>query len=360
MTLLADVVGHWLGLCRKAPALRTAPGALVVPEDHVPVVMPKDGGSPGSSGRVRRGIRIATGSLMALFRDRHLLWFTFLAGLVMLFLILAEGWRITHLESVYPFRIAIPFESPLIANMFIVIDMQFFLLETVCLSFFSLVLAGLVLHRTNTGRTPPATIRESFSRINGNTGSLLALSITLALLGTLLDVILSQTLFFGKIVSGISMTVFFLPYAYYFPNELFSVLFFATQIMFINSILLLAALSIVPGIVLERNGLVPALAGAAGRARKTWRELFGCLIVLGILVLGVAVVALVIGQSPLLLNHDYDFFLQVSRGQVLMTAACYGFIAACWGLLAVGYTAAGIAMADLYACATNGNGTRPD
>jgi len=68
----------------------------------------------------------------------------------------------------------------------------------------------------------------------------------------------------------------------------------------------------------------------------------------------VAAIALVIGQSPLLLNHDYDFFLQISRGQVLMTAACYGFVAACGALLAVGSTIMGIAITDLYACGATG------
>ena len=74
--------------------------------------------------------------------------------------------------------------------------------------------------------------------------------------------------------------------------------------------------------------------------------MLGCLLVLGAIFLGVAAIALLIGQSPLLLNRDYDFFL--SRGQLLMTVVCYGFILACWMLIAVGSTAAGVAIADLY------------
>jgi hypothetical protein len=57
-----------------------------------------------------------------------------------------------------------------------------------------------------------------------------------------------------------------------------------------------------------------------------------------------------IGQSPLLLNHDYDFFLSLSRGQVLMTVVCYGFLLACGVLTAIGSTIFGIAVTDLYAC----------
>jgi hypothetical protein len=70
--------------------------------------------------------------------------------------------------------------------------------------------------------------------------------------------------------------------------------------------------------------------------------------VFGLVVLAAAAVALIIGQSPLILNRDYDFFLQLSRGQVLMTVVCYGFIAACWAGIAVWLTAAGIAVADLF------------
>ena len=348
MTRIADVVGHWLGLCRKAPVIRTSPSSIVMDPGSAHAIRPGSSGSAGSPGRIRDGIRIAIESLKVFLRERHLLWFVLFTGLVMLLLAGWQAWMLGHRESVTPYLVSIPFESPLIVNMFLVINLQTFLLESVILTCFVLVLAGLVLYHDGNRRGRTETIRGSFSRINGHTGSLLALSLAMAFIATGLDVVVSQTRFFGSIVSGIAMTVFYLPYAYYFPNELFSVILFSALLMGINSVLLLAALYVVPGIVLEDQGLVPALSRAMERVKGTWREMFGCLIVMGLIIAGIAAVALLVGQSPLLLNHDYDFFQQVSRGQVLMTAVCYSFLAACFALLALGITAAGIAMTDLH------------
>jgi hypothetical protein len=129
--------------------------------------------------------------------------------------------------------------------------------------------------------------------------------------------------------------------------------FFAVEIMVINSLLFLAALYLVPAIVLDKKGLVQALAGSVTLLRRTWRELLGCTLVFGLIVIGVAAVALLIGQSPALLSHDYDFFISRSRGYLPMMVVCYGFIIACWALMAVGFTTAGVALADLY---THGKG----
>jgi hypothetical protein len=118
--------------------------------------------------------------------------------------------------------------------------------------------------------------------------------------------------------------------------------------MLINIFLFLLVLYVIPVIVLEKKGLVPSLAGSFWLMKKTWQEMLGCILVFGVIVIGVSAIALVIGQSPLLLNHDYDFFLNMSRGQVLMTVACYGFLLTCFLLIAVGFTAAGVAIADLY------------
>ena len=76
--------------------------------------------------------------------------------------------------------------------------------------------------------------------------------------------------------------------------------------------------------------------------------MLGCILVFGLIVLGVFAVGLLIGQSPALLNHDYDFFISRSRGYLPMMLVCYGFIVACWALMAAGFSAAGVAIANLY------------
>ena len=172
----------------------------------------------------------------------------------------------------------------------------------------------------------------------------------------ILNAIIFQTQFFGKIIFTIEMAIFNLPYAYYLQGEtIWMALYHSYEIMFINIILFLVALYVVPVIVLEKRGLVPALAGSVSLMRKTWRELLGCAIIYGAIVLGVAAVALVIGQSPYLLNHDFDFFINMSRGQLLMMTVCFLFLTGCWVMMAAGFTAAGIAITDLYSCGTETN-----
>jgi len=363
------VCKEYLGWCPNTPAIRTAPAVLIVPPENIHSAQPGDGRPAGSPGRIRSGVSIAAGSLMAMFHDRRLLWFTALAGLVMLFLIIAEGWNVTSNDPVplsytfipigdgyiifYPLLniIAMGFkESSLI------FDMLLFLIEVLCLFCFTVLLACLVIYQTGKRTYQPPAIRKAIAGVSTYFRPLSAFSVSLALIGTFLYAIISQSQFFGKIMSGISMAVFNLPYAYYLQGEpIYMALFYSFKIMFINILLFLVALYVVPVIVLEKKGLVPALAGSVSLMKKTWRELLGCAIIYGAIALGVAAVALVIGQSPYLLNHDFDFFINMSRGQPLMMAVCFLFLTGCWVMMAAGFTAAGIAITDLYSCGTETN-----
>ncbi len=345
MTRVAEPAEHWSGLCRKPPAFRTAPALIVFEPETAYPARPGGSGPDGSSGRVRHGIGIATASIRALFREKRLLWFSLLAGLVISFLFVAEGWSLTHYASIpLPYSIWIPVGN----SSLIVFNLQLFLIEAVCLSCFTILLAGLVLYR-NAGRaTMPVTIRKACSGVSTHAGSLAALSVLMAILATVVFEIISQSQFIGRIIFTIDMALFNLPYAYYVPNGITAMYYFSFKIMAINIVLFLLALYVVPAIVLEKKRLLPALAGSVTLMKKTWRELLGCILVLGAIILVAGAVGLLIGQSPLLLNHDYDFFLQMSRGQVLMTVACYGFLLTCFLLMAAGFTAAGVAISDLY------------
>ena len=180
----------------------------------------------------------------------------------------------------------------------------------------------------------------------------------MAFIATIAYPLIHHSQFYGSIVHDISMAFFWLPYAYYQPEGIFAVLyasanFFALEIMVINGLLFLAALYLVPAIVLEQKGFISALSGSAPLFRQTWREVLGCILVFSFIILGIAAIGLAIGQSPALLNHDYDFFLSQSRGYLPMMAACYGFIAGCWILMAAGFAAAGAALTDIYHAGTD-------
>jgi hypothetical protein len=366
MTGHPQAPGSWLGLCPKAPALHTTTAVLIGKPEIIHPATPDGGGPAGRPGRIRDGIGIAAASLRATIRDRQLLRFMLLTGLVMLFLILAQGWNITHAGMTPSFYLDIPvggstlfidLQNQLVAfpfeNSSMIIDLRIFLMEMICLSGFILVLAGLVLYRSRSRGKMAVTVRDGYAVVRASLRPLAALSAGMALAATIAYTFISHSRFFGSIVHDITMALFWLPYEYYHPGGVFSVLyasanFFALEIMVINSLLFLAALYLVPAIVLEKKGLVPALAGSAILFRRTWREVLGCILVFGFIFLGVAAVGLVIGQSPALLNHDYDFFLSRSRGYLPMMVVCYGFILACWILMAGGFSAAGVAITDLY------------
>ncbi len=344
MTHVSEVIRGWLGWCPNSPAVRTSPAVLAVPSITAHPAQPGSSGAVGGQGHIKRGISIATGSIRALFGERHLLWFSLIAGIIFLFLIVAEGWSVTHYALIpLPYSIWIPFGD----SSLIVFNLQLFLIEAICLSSLTCLLAGLILYRNGSIAKKPVAIREAFDRVNAHAVPLATLSITMAFVATLVFELVSQSQFIGKIIFSIDMTLFYLPYAYYVPNGVSTALFFSFEIMIINIILFLVVLYVVPGIVLESKRLLPALAGSVALMTKTWREMLGCILVFGTILIGVAGIALLIGQSPLLLNHDYDFFLQFSRGKVLMTVACYGFLLASGILMAIGSTVMGIAITEL-------------
>jgi len=348
---IMTVFKEYLGWCPNAPAIRTAPAVLIVPPENIHPAQPGDGGSAGSPGRIRHGVSIAVGSLKAMFRDRRLIVFSALAGLVMLFLLGVEEWAVAHIQSSPPFLIALPFGTFFLPHPYL--NTRLFLIEVICLSCFTLLLAGLILYRAGNRADKPLTIREVSAKVRTHAGPLAVLSLSMAFFGIFLYQVISQSQFFGKIVMTISMAVFYLPYAYYLPDSLSAGIFISVQILFINILLFLVALYVVPVIVLEKKGLVPAFAGSVTLMRRTWREVLGCAVIYGAIVLGVAAIALVIGQSPYLLNHDFDFFINMSRGQPLMMAVCFLFLAGCWVMMAAGFTAWGIAITDLYSCGKN-------
>jgi len=351
MTLFSGAT--WLGLCPRSPVLHASIPATGNAGGVLHSGQPgSDDGKASHPGRsIRCGIGIAAASIKTLIREKQLLWFSLLAGIVILFLIAAEALiiavTIANSESSLPFLAGIP-----VGNSFLVFDARLFILQMVCLSCFNLLLAGLILYRSR-GNAEFLTTRDALSAIRPHAGTIAALSTGMTVIGTFAETSIHQTLFFGKIVSGIDMAVFYLPYAYYIPKLLEAALHFSAIIIAITILQFLLALYVVPVIVLEKKKLLPALAGSAALMKRTWRELLGCGLMLGAIVLGVAAIALVIGQSPHLLNHDYDFFLQISRGQVLMTVACYGFYLACGVMTALGSTALGVAIMDLYSCGKN-------
>jgi hypothetical protein len=336
MTGVSGTAENWSGLCRKAPTFRTAPALLTAPPETILADRP---GSSGS-GRIRLGVTIAAASLTAIVRNRNLLVFSFLSGLAMFFLIVAKVWDVQQFDETLPLLITIPS-----GNSFIVFDPWLFLVELICLSCFAILLAGLVLQRNGNEVKKTVTFREGFAGARTHIGPLAVLSLAMALIATIAFGIISEIELFGDIVIGIQCTVIWIPNAY-IPYGDVMAFFYSFLLLFINTVLFLFVLCLVPLIVLKKTGPVPALAGLITMIQRTWREMLGCILVYGTIIAGVFAVALVIGQLPQLLYQGYSYHATVLT-HPLMMAVYYGFILACSIIMAAGFTAAGVAGANL-------------
>ncbi len=354
MTHVSEVIRGWLGWCPNAPALRTAPAVLMVPPETIHADQPDGSGPAGRSGRVRLGINIAAGSLKTMVRNPYLLGFSFLSGLVMFFLIMAEVGDLKHFNKTLPFQITLP-----LSNSFIVFDPWFFLVELICLSCFTILLAGLVLQRNGNGVAITVTFIETFAGARTHIGPLAVLSLAMALIATMAFGIISGIELFGDIVMRIQMAIIWIPDAYIPYGEVMAFLY-SFILLDINTVLFLFALWLVPFTVLKKTGPAPGRAGLLSLIRRTWREMLGCVLVYGTIVMGVFAVALVIGQLPQLLYQGYSYHA-TALTHPLMVVVYYGFILACSIIMAAGFTAAGVAGAKLYRIeASGGISGRPE
>ena len=348
MDWVSEIGEHWFGLCRKAPTFRTAPALITAPPETILADRPDSSGS----GRIRHGVSIAAGSLKTMVMNRYLLGFSFLAGLAMFFLIVAKVWDVQQFNETLPLLITIP-----CGTSFIVFDPWFFLVELICLSCFTLMLVSLVLQRNGNEVKKTVTFREGLTGAFTHIGPLFVLSIAMALIATIAFGIISGIEFFGDIVMLIQMSIIWIPAAY-IPYGDVMTFFYSFLLLDINTVLFLFTLWLVPGIVLKKTGPVPARAGLIPLIRRTWREMLGCILVYGTIIAGVTAIALVIGQLPQLLYQGYSYHATVLT-HPLMTVVYYGFILACSIIMAAGFTAAGVAIADLYHIGKN-SGISPE
>lgn len=337
MTRVSEITEHWFGLCRKAPTFRTAPASLTAP----PETMLADRPDSSGSGRIRLGVNIAAASLKTMVKNRYLLGFSLLTGLAMFFLIVAKVWDVQQFDNTLPFLVTISS-----GNASIVFDPWLFVVELICLSCFIFMLADRVIHRMGEQENTTIMIHEGFTGAVTYAAPLALLSNGMALIATMAFGILSGIEFFGDIVINIQMLIIGIPDAY-IPYGDVMAFFYSFSLLFINTVLFLVALCLVPVIARKKTGPGPALAGLISLIRRTWCEILGCILVYGTIALLVAAVALVIGNLPQLLFHGYSYHATVLT-HPLMMVVYYGFILACFILMAAVFTAAGVASENLY------------
>ena len=284
MTRVSDIAGHWFGLCRKPPALRALQTDAGIPVEYSCEGFPD--GSGGGQETIRRGIGAALSGMSTLNRNRQLLWFTFLAGLVLAGFTIGQG-ALFYIHWVMADAIV-----PLVLTFFLDLATLF------CLMF---LLAGLVLS-IPPGKEGPASFPEGFARAKKYAKAIFLWSLVLAFAGMLLDRIFLNPggLFWPSSSSLLSLLTEY-PFTLNLNPTTFaeipaqggrSILFWTYPYGFENALtfsaiaLLLFILTpfVVPLVVLGQKNLNEAVAGSFALMKKTWAETAACAAFLGLIV----------------------------------------------------------------------------
>jgi hypothetical protein len=358
MTGINESTEHWFGLCRKPPLIHASLADMVSLPEPALEGLPDGGG--GGSGTVRRGIGAALSGMRTLNRNRQLLWFTLLAGLVLAGNIVGQGafWYIAYNLHLHPDRIV----------------WQFFI-EFATLFCLLFLLAGLFLGIPSK-KEGPASFFEGLAGAKKYRRSIFLWSCVLACAGMLLVGIYNYSPhwsplvlnFFGPFNSFLFGTLSQFPFnlSRLPPADIFteipgyggrSVLLwfyfgFRDTLIFsaINLILFIQTPFVVPRIVLGQKSLREAITGSYALMKKTWVEAAVCAVFLGVIAAGLVL------TCPL---------VQAAHGMVTPLATYYrptdtwialGLVydLALFSAAFVVATIAGIAALDLYRSAESG------
>nr|WP_320161910.1 DUF6159 family protein [uncultured Methanoregula sp.] len=264
---LSEIIRHYLGWCPNADArpMRTAP-VIATPPVNIQQSSP-DGGT-GGSGRIDRGAKLAMGSIKILIRNKRLLWFSLLSGLVLLFS-LATNMYIEIISGTNPFpgtgfvtgagTILIAKGSfPWLASTFVVGFISTFL---TCY-----LLAGLIACASQILSGRIITLREGLSRAGDHIRPLAGWAVIGPLVGIGLSFVTNNyTASLPTILISMGITVVF-----------------GALTMFV-----------VPAIVLSEEGLFPAILKSIVMFRKLWGEIIVCAGIFFLIVFGIYLVAMV-------------------------------------------------------------------
>jgi len=292
MIFISAIANWWLGLCRKTPKVYALPTGMINSPDPAYEGSP-DGGA-GGSGTIWRGLGSAHSGMKTLIHNPQLLWFSLLAGLVLVGHIIAQGLLVCLFYS-YEWRhffhpIGVlwrSFVDPLYTNLLIYYTVTFAveLSMVFCLVF---LLACLIMSLSSKNGGPVSLVQgllmtRKYSR------PLEGYSLIVALTGTLLFFAFQ---YFSLRIWDFLINVMSL-YPYYLKDSFArDVMFWGTEaaygdiliISVINVFLFVLTLFVVPLIVIERTNLKEAVSGSFALLKKIRGEVASCVLGLGIIV----------------------------------------------------------------------------
>jgi hypothetical protein len=297
MRLISGIADQWLGLCRKPPAVYALQTGFGILPESAHEGLPDGGG--GGSGTIRRGIGAALSGMRTLNRNRQLLWFTLLAGLVLTGNAIGQG--------------ALWYINRIIQPDIILLYGQDFLLGFSTLFCLLFLLAGLILS-ISSKKEGPASFFEGLRGAKKYLKAIFLWSLVLVLAGMLLErIYVYFAIIWFPHELGFLYTIgdgFFISTITQFPfnwtldwnmlteipgyggRSLLLLIYpfgFLETLHFSAITLLLFVLTpfVVPLIVLEQKTLREAVVGSFAMMKKTWAGVAACALFLGVIVSGV-------------------------------------------------------------------------
>ena len=352
---------RWLGMCRKPSMFRASQAAIV----NLPVPAyegPPDGGA-GRSRTIRRGIGAALSGTKTLARNRQLLWFTLLAGLVLAGNTIGQAALRIIGRTLQP-------------DIIISYALDFFIAFATlfCLVF---LLAGLVLSISSKKDGSPSFF-EGLAGAKKYSKAIFGWSVVLALAGMLLFYIwfylfywLPPELRFLNIFEPfnfVTSTITQFPFNWTLDWNMFTEIpgyggrslllwiypFGFTETLIFSAInLLLFVLTpyVVPLIVLEQKTIREAVVGSFALMKKTWAEIAACAVFLGVVVSGVFLTYLLL-QAASGMVSPYETVIFHPPNTWIALALLYNLALLTFAFVVA--TIGGIAALDLYISAKTG------
>jgi hypothetical protein len=317
MTFSLDYIRKKLGWCPYAQTMRTAPTVLTTPPVDINPAQPE--GGAGGPGRIDRGITLAIGSIRVLIRNRRLLWFSLLTGLVILFSLVSS----LYLQFISG--------TVLFPGMEFITGPASVLIERGSLTWIALtfitgliytfliyyLLAALIASVSFTLSGQAATVRNGLTHAGKYLRPLGTWAVIWAIIGTVSTAIMYSSATTNGSTGNIGIT------------------FIA---MMFSAVLYVITMFVVPLIVLGNGSLIDSVMESASLFRKMWREILVCFIILFLVVFVVLLISLVpiiaIGFSS----------GSASAPGVIVT----GYMLVMLVLIFIGSTVFGIATAGLY------------
>ena len=356
MTRVSEIAEHWFGLCRKAPGYCTSQmGIGDLPE-------PSHEGSPdggtGGPGTIQRGIGAALSGTKTLVRNRQLLWFTLLAGLVLAGTTIAQG-ALGYFTWTMGSYIG---ETEWVVLNFIIEFSTLF-----CLVF---LLTGLVLS-ISSKKDGSASFYEGLTGAKKYIKAVFVWSGVLALAGMLLfsiyfyspDWLPRNPLFlniYGTLYGWVNLLVEF-PFNptltnifsdptryggsslifWIYPSGIIQALTFTA----INLLLFILTPFVIPFIVLEKKTLREAVVGSFTLMKKSWEETAACAVFLGVVACGVFLTYLLVQAASGMVTPDGVVTMRPENTWIAL-ALVYDSVLFCFAIVMA--TVGGIAALDLY------------